>query len=377
MHKIPVGVLGASGYAGRELCALVAAHPHLSLAFATADRRRGERVRVGPPYTAPVDVTFAATDEVPLGEAAVVFTALPHGASAEWSVRARAAGARVVDLSSDLRPGHLPGALLARLAAATPVGAAVGGAGHGATEPDAVAAGAAGADAVVTDPRAAVPYGLPELFRDAVRTADVVANPGCYPTAVLVALAPLARAGVLAEGALVSVSAASGVTGAGNSPRADLLFGEVADDFRAYGDAGGRANAHRHLPEMRAGLAALGADVDLVFTPHLLPAARGILATITVPLAAELEGDPAALWRDAYAGEPFVEVAGPSEPMPTLRDVRHRNVVRVAARPVDGVRAPALLVTAAIDNLTKGAAGQAVQNANLMLGLDEAAGLPR
>jgi N-acetyl-gamma-glutamyl-phosphate reductase len=205
----------------------------------------------------------------------------------------------------------------------------------------------------------------------------VVANPGCYPTAVLVALAPLARAGLLAPGALVSVSAASGVTGAGNSPRADLLFGEVADDFRAYGDAGGRANAHRHLPEMRAGLAALGADVDLVFTPHLLPAARGILATITVPLAAELDGDPAALWRDAYAGEPFVEVAGPSEPMPTLRDVRHRNVVRVAARPVDGLRAPALLVTAAIDNLTKGAAGQAVQNANLMLGLDEAAGLPR
>jgi N-acetyl-gamma-glutamyl-phosphate reductase len=380
MHKIPVGVLGASGYAGRELCALVAAHPHLTLAFATADRRRGERVRVGPPYTAPVDVTFAATDEVPLGEAAVVFTALPHGASAEWSVRARAAGARVVDLSSDLRPGHLPAALLARLAAAAPVGAAVGGAGHGATEPDAVAAGAGGADAVVTDPRAAVPYGLPELFRDAVRTADVVANPGCYPTAVLVALAPLARAGVLAEGALVSVSAASGVTGAGNSPRADLLFGEVADDFRAYGAEDGVANAHRHLPEMRAALAAFGADVDLVFTPHLLPAGRGILATITVPvsgLPAEYAADPAALWRDAYAGEPFVEVAGPGEAMPTLRDVRHRNVVRVAALPVAGVRAPALLVTAAIDNLTKGAAGQAVQNANLLLGLDETAGLPR
>jgi len=341
MHKIPVGVLGASGYAGRELCALVAAHPHLTLAFATADRRRGERVRVGPPYAAPVDVEFQSADEVALGDAAVVFTALPHGASAEWTLRAREAGARVVDLSSDLRPGHLGEAVQRRLGPCP------------------------------------VPYGLPELFRDQVRPAPVVANPGCYPTAVLVALAPLARAGLLAPGALVSVSAASGVTGAGNSPRADLLFGEVADDFRAYGDAGGRANAHRHLPEMRAGLAALGADVDLVFTPHLLPAARGILATITVPLAAELEGDPAALWRDAYAGEPFVEVAGPSEPMPTLRDVRHRNVVRVAARPVDGVRAPALLVTAAIDNLTKGAAGQAVQNANLMLGLPEAAGLPR
>jgi N-acetyl-gamma-glutamyl-phosphate reductase len=335
---------------------------------------------VGPPYAAPADVTFAATDEVPLGEAAVVFTALPHGASAEWSVRARAAGARVVDLSSDLRPGHLDAGLLARLTSAVPadavpagVGAAVGAAGIS----SAVAADPAG---VVTDPRAAVPYGLPELFRDAVRGADVVANPGCYPTAILVALAPLARAGLLAPGALVSVSAASGVTGAGNSPRADLLFGEVADDFRAYGAADGRANAHRHLDEMRAVLGALGADVDLVFTPHLLPAARGILATITVPLAhlpAEYAGDPAALWRDAYAGEPFVEIAAPGEPMPTLRDVRHRNVVRVAALPVAGVRAPTLLVTAAIDNLTKGAAGQAVQNANLMLGLDEAAGLPR
>ena len=368
MHNIPVGVLGASGYAGRELCALLAAHPHFSLAFATADRRRGERVRVGPPYAAPVDVVFEATDDAPLGEAAVVFTALPHGASAEWSARARAAGARVVDLSSDLRPGHLAAGTLARLAALAPLGGGT------------AAESAVEAAAVVTDPRSAVPYGLPELFREAVRSADVVANPGCYPTAILVALAPLARAGLLAPGALVSVSAASGVTGAGNSPRPDLLFGEVADDFRAYGAADGAANAHRHLPEMRAVLSALGADVDLVFTPHLLPAARGILATITVPVAdlpAEYAADPAALWRDAYAGEPFVEVTGPGEPMPTLRDVRHRNVVRVSALPVAGVRAPALLVTAAIDNLTKGAAGQAVQNANLMLGLDEAAGLPR
>ncbi len=375
MHKLPVGVLGASGYAGRELCALLAAHPRFTLAFATADRRRGERVRVGPPYAAPTEVVFEATDDAPLGEAAVVFTALPHGASAEWSARARAAGARVVDLSSDLRPGHLAAATLARFAALAPAHA-------GATAPLAAAQPADGEEttAVVTDPRTAVPYGLPELFRDAVRTADVVANPGCYPTAILVALAPLARAGLLAPGALVGVSAASGVTGAGNAPRADLLFGEVADDFRAYGAADGAANVHRHLPEMRAALAALGGDVDLVFTPHLLPAARGILATITVPVAdlpGDLARDPAALWRDAYAGEPFVEVAAPGEPMPTLRDVRHRNVVRVAALPVAGVRAPALLVTAAIDNLTKGAAGQAVQNANLMLGLDETAGLPR
>ena len=339
MHNIPVGILGASGYAGRELCALVAAHPRLSLAWATADRRRGETVRVGAPYGPPADVTFLAPDDAPLGDAALVFSALPHGASAEWSGRARAAGAKVVDLSSDLRPGHLSDALRAAVAPGVP----------------------------------AIPYGLPELFRDQVRCAQVVANPGCYPTAILVALAPLARAGLIRPGATIVADAASGVTGAGNSPKEELLYGEVTQNFRAYGTAGGAANVHRHLPEMAAALGALGADADLVFTPHLLPVARGILATCTVPVA-ELPDRPLDLWRDAYAGEPFVEV---TEAMPAITDVVRRNTVRVTALPVRGVRTPALLVVAAIDNLVKGAAGQAVQNANLMLGLDEALGLPR
>ncbi|GJG85882.1 N-acetyl-gamma-glutamyl-phosphate reductase [Gemmatimonadetes bacterium T265] len=339
MHNIPVGILGASGYAGRELCALVAAHPRLTLAFATADRRRGETVRVGPPYAPPADVTFVATDDAPLGDAALVFSALPHGASAEWSGRARAAGAKVVDLSSDLRPGHLTEALRER-----------------------VAPGAR-----------AIPYGLPELFRDQVRCADAVANPGCYPTAILVAVAPLARAGLIRPGATVVADAASGVTGAGNAPKEDLLYGEVTENFRAYGATGGAANVHRHLPEMVAALGALGADADLVFTPHLLPVARGILATCTVPVT-DAPGDPLAVWRDAYAGEPFVEL---TDAMPAIVDVQRRNVVRLTALPVRGVRTPTLLVVAAIDNLTKGAAGQAVQNANLMLGLDETAGLPR
>ncbi|HEY0778500.1 MAG TPA: N-acetyl-gamma-glutamyl-phosphate reductase [Gemmatirosa sp.] len=341
MHNIPVGILGASGYAGRELCALVAAHPRFTLAFATADRRRGETVRLGPPYAPPAPVTFVASDDAPLGDAALVFAALPHGASAEWSARARTAGARVVDLSSDLRPGHLTDALRQTLAP----GATSGG----------------------------IPYGLPELFRDQVRCADVVANPGCYPTAILVALAPLARAGLIRPGTTVVADAASGVTGAGNSPKEELLFGEVTENFRAYGTAGGAANVHRHLPEMSAALAALGADADLVFTPHLLPVARGILATCTVPVTA-LPADPLALWRDAYDGEPFIEV---TDAMPAITDVERRNVVRVTALPVRNVRTPTLLVVAAMDNLTKGAAGQAVQNANLMLGLDETAGLPR
>ena len=329
MNKIPVGVLGASGYAGRELCALIARHPELELRFATANERRGQRASI-----AGADIRFVATDDAPLSEAALVFSALPHGASAQWIARARGAGCRVVDLSADLRPGNpMPDGF--------------------ATETD-------------------IPYGLTELARARVRDAAIVANPGCYPTAILLALAPLIECGYVAPGSTVSISAASGVTGAGFSARHDLLFGEVTEDFRAYGVG----NTHRHLPEMRAAVAALGGDCDLLFTPHLLPVARGILATITVPLAAPLASPPEGphpLWQHRYRGEAFVEV---TEAPPTLRDVVRRNVVRIAAHAVAETRQPTLLVLAAIDNLLKGAAGQAVQNANLMLGIDETAGLP-
>ena len=318
MHRIPVGVLGASGYAGRELCAIIARHPGMALAFATANERRGERARLGG-----ADVRFVAHDDAPLTSAELVFSALPHGASATWVERVRDAGARVVDLSSDLRPGN---------------GAAP------------------------------VPYGLTEVTRQQLPDASVVANPGCYPTAILMALLPLVRRGLVAPGATVIANAASGVTGAGLSPRTDLLFGEVTEDFKAYGVG----NTHRHLAEMRSVLDANGADADLIFTPHLLPVARGILATITVPLTRELE-DPLAPWREDFAGEPFVEID--AEP-PTLRDVVRRNVVRISARHAAGVRQPTLLVLSAVDNLVKGAAGQAVQNANVVLGINEPTGLP-
>ena len=285
----------------------------------------------------------------------LVFSALPHGASASWSARAHAAGAKVVDLSSDLRPGHVTPELAAAV--------------HAPRSTHAMSAVGPSEERGAWAGDASIPYGLPELFRNEIPGAAVVANPGCYPTAILVALAPLAELGLIAPGATVSVSAASGVTGAGNSPKPDLLFGEVTEDFRAYA----AGNGHRHLPEMRATMTRLGADADLLFTPHLLPVARGILATITVPVTESI-ADPLALYRARWAAEPFVEVASD---LPTLKDVVRRNVVRVTALPVQGVRTPTLLVLAAIDNLVKGAAGQAVQNANLMLGLDEAAGLPR
>ena len=319
VHTIPVGVLGASGYAGRELCGLIASHPSLTLAFATANDQRGERLDLGGGQS----VTFCAPDAAPLDRAALVFSALPHGASKPAVEAALQAGAKVVDLSSDYRTGH-PGS-------------------------------------------EGVPYGLTELHREAVRSASLVANPGCYPTSVLVALWPLVRAGRLVPGASITINSASGVTGAGNSPKRDLLFGEITEDFRAYGTG----NAHRHLTEMRATMHTLGADVDLLFTPHLLPVARGILSTITVPVTHH-DDDALAVYRDAFASEPFLQV---SEKPPALRDVVHRNTVRVFAQRVADVRQPTLQVIAAIDNLQKGAAGQALQNANVMLGLDETAGL--
>lgn len=318
MHRIPVGVLGASGYAGRELCALVARHPRLELSFATANEQRGQRARLGG-----ADVRFIAHDDAPLADAQLVFSALPHGASATWVERVRAAGPRVVDLSSDLRPGHGAGA---------------------------------------------IPYGLTEVARDQLHDASVVANPGCYATAILMALLPLAKRGLIAPGSTITATAASGVTGAGLTPRTDLLFGEVAEDFRAYAVG----NTHRHLTEMRSVLDGNGADADLIFTPHLLPVARGILATIIVQVTERL-ADPLAPWQDEFGAEPFVEIDG--EP-PTLRDVVRRNVVRISAHHATGVRQPTLIVLSAIDNLVKGAAGQAVQNANVVLGLDEPAGLP-
>ena len=322
MHKIPVGVLGASGYAGRELCGLIAQHPGLSLAFASANEQRGQRARVGP-----MELTYVATEDAPLGKAEVVFTALPHGTAARWVGSARSEGARVVDLSADFRPGG------------------------------------------IASPVVAAPYGLTELMRSQIPGADIVANPGCYPTAILIAIAPLLTEGLVPPDATINVSAASGVTGAGYSARPDLLFAEVVEDFKAYAVG----NEHRHLAEMRAVAGEMnGADVDILFTPHLLPVARGILATITVPIKQSTE-NPGELWQRFYSSERFVEVA---DSPPSLRDVVRRNVVRLSVSKAANIKQPTLIIISAIDNLVKGAAGQAVQNANVLLGLAEQSGLP-
>jgi N-acetyl-gamma-glutamyl-phosphate reductase len=321
MHKQPLSaaVIGATGYTGQEIVALLARHPRLRATFVSSESEAGRAAPGG-------RLRYVRAADVPFGGVAVAFICAPHGEAERWALGARLAGARVVDLSSDLRDGR-----------------------HGAV------------------------YGLPELRRDAVRGAELVANPGCYPTGVLLALTPLLAAGLLDSGRPTVVDAASGVTGAGRSAKRDLLFGEVAEDYRAYGVG----NTHRHVPEIARGLAAVaGCEVPFVFTPHLLPVRRGILETMYVPVREGVGvGEVRAVWRDAYGGEPFVEVW--EEGLPSLRSTVGRNAVALGVSVVERVSPPLLLMVASFDNLVKGAAGQALQNANLMLGLCEVEGLPR
>lgn len=322
-----VGVLGAGGYTGIEIARLLARHPHTTIAWATSESSAGRPLdSVVPGVDGPA---LVRAEDAPLADCDCVVSCLPHGESARWVGRAREAGARAIDLSADLRvPGE-----------GTPEWA-----------------------------RGAV-YGLPELHRERIRGAELVANPGCYPTAALLALAPLLRRGLLAGPAIVN--AASGVTGAGRTPKRELLFAEVAEQFSAYAVG----NVHRHLREMRAQAAELageGAAPELVFQPHLLPLRRGILETIHVTLREPLE-EPHRPWLDDYAGEPFVRVM--QGRVPALADAVGSNRVAIGVAAVGGVSAPMLTIVAAIDNLLKGAAGQAVQNLNLMFGIDETEGL--
>ena len=310
-----MGVLGATGYVGAELFRLLAAHPRVALNWATAESRAGE--------------TLGGLRLVKAGDAAfrdveIVLSALPHGVSGRWVGVARAAGRRAVDLSADFR----------------------------------------------LDPAAV--YGLTEFARPRLADAALVANPGCYPTAALLALVPLARAGLIDDAREVVIDAASGVTGAGRNPRPDLLFGEVSENYKAYA----AGNTHRHLPELRASLARDGGFTgDVVFTPHLLPVKRGILETIHVPLTQALPArEAAAVYAAAYRDEPCVTIL--ADRLPSLQDVVFRNQVALGVVPVENVQRPRLTVIAAIDNLVKGAAGQAIQNLNVMLGLPETLGLP-
>lgn len=324
-----VGVYGATGYTGRELLRLLAGHPRIRLVFATSESEAGTSAR-GLARGAP-DLPLIRAEDAPLEDVDVVFSCLPHGASAVWVERVRAAGRRAIDLSTDLRVQH----------------------------PE------------MADWEKEAVYGLPELHRDRIAKAELIANPGCYPTAAILALAPLVRRGLIGEGPVI-INAASGLTGAGRSPKRNLLFAEVAEDFRAYAVG----NVHRHLGEMKdqVGKLANAKAPELVFTPHLLPVRRGILETIYVPLTEALSEERARkLFEEDYSNEPFVEVM--AEGMPDLGRVVGTNIVSIGVKPIQGVSAPLLMVVSAEDNLVKGAAGQALQNLNIMQGWPETEGL--
>ncbi len=327
-------VAGASGYAGALAARLVHRHPELELEAVTSRSDAGRRLDdLYPHHRVPMvlDALDSELDvEPPDVDAAIV--AYPHGASAPVVARLRERGIKVVDLSADFRLRDI--ATYERFYVDHPV-------------PELVA------EAV---------YGLPELYREELREADLVANPGCYPTAAILALAPLAPH--LAD---VVIDAKSGVSGAGRAATQTTHFVSADENVTPYG-----VGSHRHTPEIEQELAAAGAPgLAITFTPHLLPLDQGEMVSCYVTLREESRGlDVAALFAERYADEPFVEIA---ERPPGVRDVRDSNVCRIHVHPDE--RTGKVLVFAVIDNLWKGAASQAVQNLNLMLGIEETAGI--
>ncbi|TVQ39781.1 MAG: N-acetyl-gamma-glutamyl-phosphate reductase [Geminicoccaceae bacterium] len=334
-----IAVLGASGYTGAETIRLALGHGGLELAYLTADRQAGKPLAAVFPHLTEAGLpNLVKIDDVPFDQVDAVFCCLPHGTTQEV-IRGLPAHLKVVDLSADFRLRDP--ALYQQWY------------GH------AHAAPALQEEAV---------YGLTELHRDAVRNARLVANPGCYPTSAQLPLVPLLAAQAIERDGIV-IDAKSGVTGAGRSLREDLLFTEVSDGFHAYG-----IGNHRHLPEIEQGLTdAAGEAIHVRFTPHLLPMNRGILATTYVRLGSGVRvADLAQILGEAYAGEPFVALRNGGK-APATREVRGTNRCLISVH-ADRIEGCAILVSV-IDNLVKGAAGQAVQNLNLMLGFEETTGL--
>ena len=335
--KTKIGIVGGTGYTGVELLRLLAQHPHAEITLITSRGEAGTPVSaMFPSLRGRIDLEFTAPSDAALKQCDIVFFATPNGIAMQQARALYDAGTRIIDIAADFRIKDIP------------TWEKWYGTQHAC--PELVA------EAV---------YGLPEFNREKIRGARIVANPGCYPTAVQLGFMPLLRNRQVDLRQLIA-DAKSGVSGAGRKAEVATLFAEASDNFKAYGVMG-----HRHHPEISQGLAAMaGADVGLIFTPHLTPMIRGIHATLYATLSADL--DLQALYEAAYANEPFVDVM-PAGSHPDTRSVRGSNMCRIAVhRPHGGNTAVVLSV---IDNLTKGAAGQAVQNMNLMCGYAETSGL--
>ncbi len=333
---IQVGIVGATGYTGIELVKILSRHPEVEIAFATSDSYEGKKLSDAFPCA--YDIPLIGHDSAPLDKADVVFLALPHGASADYAKRALDAGARVVDHSADFRlhdaavyqkfyglAHHVPELL-----------------------PQAV-------------------YGLTEIHRAEIKATKLVANPGCYPTGIILGLAPILRAGA-SEGTII-VDSKSGVSGAGRKPSQTTHFCEVYDNFAPYNIG----RTHRHLSEIEQELQAIDSKAKIIFSPHLLPVNRGIVSTMYVRLAEGWDGSRIRdLFTDAYQNEPFVRVL-PAGQTATLAHSVYTNYCVISLHPVPDVGQ--VIICTSIDNLIKGASGQAVQNMNLMFGCQETTAL--
>jgi N-acetyl-gamma-glutamyl-phosphate reductase len=334
-----VGIIGASGYTGGELLRILAGHSECEVACATSRRYEGKDVSsVNPNLNGVIDLKFenVSTSEV-ADKSDFVFTATPHGTSMEIVPELVKVGVKVVDLSGDFRFKDL--SAYERYYKKK----------HTAKDIKAV-------------------YGLPELHRTKIKEANLVANPGCYPTSAILGLAPLVSEG-LVELEKIVVDSKSGISGAGASPKPQTLYTMAADSVSAY-----QVTSHQHMPEIEQELNLLKEGVKISFVPHIVPVIRGLESTIHVFLERDVSTDDIhSAYEDFYTGEPFVRVLGAGE-IPRMSAVRGTNYADIGSFEVDKDRNRAVIVSV-IDNLIKGASGQAVQNMNIMMGFDEAEGL--
>ncbi len=339
-QEVQVGIVGGTGYTGVELLRTLANHPAAHVKMITSRSEKGVSVAdMYPNLRGIYDLQFSVPDIDALKTCDVVFFATPHGVAMSMALELIEAGVKVIDLAADFRIEDL----------------AVWEQWYGMTH---------SGEALMPK----VAYGLPEYYRERIQKASIIANPGCYPTSILLGILPLLKAGLVENNAIIA-DGKSGVSGAGKGANVAMLAAEMSESFKAYG-----VNGHRHQPEMAEKMAdIIGKPVDLTFVPHLVPMIRGMESTIYVTLKEDTSQEAIqCLYEEAYASEPFVDVM-PAGSVPETRMVKGSNMCRMAIYcPAGGNK---VVITSVIDNLVKGAAGQAVQNMNILFGLDERLGL--